>query len=217
MCSLPHTHTLTVPSLSSFRFPRISKTDFAPLRLHHSASLRLVCADTYSIGELVVTMAFLKLSIHVCLLVSLLVRYCNGQEAPSILTPTYAANVTHRQSFCSQHDLVNSRQIERRDALRGVELRVGMPDYYLSEEGIISPDDPNIGAMVLDELAKRAGFTWRNSYGVVRSPSGNETWNGALYWSTDVYDMSMDWWVRSIERLSHGTLFPEGWKDGKST
>jgi len=66
----------------------------------------------------------------------------------------------------------------------------------------------------LDEIARRAKFEYRNSYGVIDSPGENQTWGDVLSWSIDTYDLNGDWYLRTVERLNDGILFPEKWYDG---
>eukprot|EP00802_Teleaulax_amphioxeia_P007544 Tamp_07551.p1 GENE.Tamp_07551~~Tamp_07551.p1 ORF type:complete len:637 (+),score=109.74 Tamp_07551:145-1911(+) len=72
-------------------------------------------------------------------------------------------------------------------------------------------------AKIFDELARRAGFNWRNHYGLVEIPDGPEfedkTWNELLIWSADVYDVSVDWWIETPSRKEIGIFFPQGWFD----
>ena len=48
--------------------------------------------------------------------------------------------------------------------------------------GAIDPEDPNIAIQILDEIAARAGFSCRNTYGVAEGPKGKETWTELLFW-----------------------------------
>jgi len=51
---------------------------------------------------------------------------------------------------------------------------------------------------VLDEVAKRAGFTWRNSYAVFADPElYGKTYTELIKWQISSYDLSGDWWVSS--------------------
>ena len=47
--------------------------------------------------------------------------------------------------------------------------------------------NPGIQAVLMDELARRAGFTWRDSFGVYVDPINNETWTELLDWATDSF------------------------------
>ena len=111
-----------------------------------------------------------------------------------------------------------------RNALRGLNLSTAWPppeDY--EPPGLLEGDASGVisdgGAMakIFDELARRAGFNWRNHYGLVEIPDGPEfedkTWNELLIWSADVYDVSVDWWIETPSRKEIGIFFPQGWFD----
>lgn len=112
------------------------------------------------------------------------------------------------------------------DALKGLNLSVVLTDYQseanqpfftLNEEGVIDEENPGLFAIILDELARRAGFSWRNSYGVVlpinSTTDGNKTWTDLLLWEVETFDISAGRWDRSIARMSREIAFPEGWYD----
>lgn len=69
--------------------------------------------------------------------------------------------------------------------------------------------------MLMDELANSAGFTWRDSYGAYPGPGegSNHTWTELLLWMTENFDISVEWWAKTLERLKLGVNFPEGWYD----
>ena len=66
---------------------------------------------------------------------------------------------------------------------------------------------------IMDELAERAGFQWRNSFAVINDEIGNNTFTDLLEWTTSTYDISLDWWTFDIRRMALGVTFPEGWYD----
>ena len=72
-----------------------------------------------------------------------------------------------------------------------------------------------IVAEIMDELSARAGFTWRDSFGIYDVPAGgeNETWTDLLIWSIDNYDLTVDWWAKSIDRMNLGVAFLKEWYD----
>jgi hypothetical protein len=65
---------------------------------------------------------------------------------------------------------------------------------------------------VLDELAKRAGFSWRTSFGVasVAQIGNNRTIEDLLQWTAQTYDLSVAQWARAVKRIEAGIVFPEG-------
>jgi len=140
--------------------------------------------------------------------------------------------VSYRQDICHRYDQVRRGEIPLRDALIGLPLRplmrVNKFFRYTDEEGI-HPLDPGLMAVMMDELARRAGFTWRESFAVVHAlPTKpvsfltNETddegdaltFTDLLLWSVETHDLSINWWDRTLERLEGGASFMYPWFDG---
>lgn len=141
--------------------------------------------------------------------------FARGQEVPSFDVPTMGTNETFRTNFCEAHRLVENGEVPLRHALKDMNLRPALFRYQLDKEtGAINEADPPLGIKMLDEIARRGQFEWRNSYGVVDSPVENQTWGGVLSWSVDTYDLNGDWYLRTTERLADGVIFPEKWYDG---
>lgn len=158
-----------------------------------------------------------------------------AQEAPYYTTPQFTEYTTtiegtHRQDVCDRSRAVTSKEIALRDALRGLQLRTGIfaEEYleltpYVDEDGmtttngtmVLNEEYPGLLAILLDELAARAGFTWRNSYGITVEPegTGNRTFTDLLVWTASTYDISADWWPNTIERLNRGITFQVPWYD----
>jgi hypothetical protein len=83
------------------------------------------------------------------------------------------------------------------------------------ETGAIIKDSPGFTVEILDELAKRAGFSWRTSFGVADiTQIGNRTVDDVLQWTTQNYDISVAQWSRAVKRIEAGIVFPEGVYDG---
>ena len=158
-------------------------------------------------------------SIVACLFVLLATttRTTTAQEIPTLNLPQNSLNVTHRQSVCDRHDKYYTGELELRDVLQGLELhtlqRAGLYLNLDPETGAIDEEDPGLIADIMDELALRAGFTWRNSFGVTDGPAENRTWTDLLEWGVEAYDVSVDWWIHSSERLKVGIGFPAGFVD----
>jgi hypothetical protein len=67
---------------------------------------------------------------------------------------------------------------------------------------------------VLDEVARRAGFTWRNSYTFFEAPETyGKSWTDLLLWQISSYDLSGEWWVPTLRRRALGVSFLEGFYD----
>lgn len=119
----------------------------------------------------------------------------------SLLVEEYNSDVSNRQNFCQENSDVQSDTIELRDALVGRTLNVGIVlenpfvNYVNGTEGI-TLETPGVMIEIWDELAKRAGFSWRDSFAFYNTPSGDKDWTDLLLWSIDAFDVSLDWWYR---------------------
>jgi hypothetical protein len=114
----------------------------------------------------------------------------SAQQAPFFATKKFETDDLHRTELCERHREVYSDKIRLEDALRGLHLSVVLTDYTnpidgrffsLNEKGVIDPNEVPLFAKILDELGRRAGFSWRNSFGVVTPidslEDGNRTWS----------------------------------------
>lgn len=131
-----------------------------------------------------------------------------------------------RQDLCTRYALVQNGTIQLRDALQGLSLRPLMrvsKFFPYTPEGGIDPLDPGLLALMMDELGRRAGFSWRNSFGVLyglpekpESAPDDETiaFTDVLNWSIENYDLSCNWWDQTLERLELGIRFMQPWFDG---
>lgn len=140
-----------------------------------------------------------------------------GQEAPLYNATTVAQRPDQmaRNGLCDLHRMVEAGEIELRNALEGIDIHPGIFRYQLNKEtGAIDPVHPGMGIQVLDEIARRAKFEWRNSFGVVDSPTENQTWGDVLDYTIDTYDIMGDWYLKTTERVAANMLFPEKWYDG---
>jgi hypothetical protein len=109
----------------------------------------------------------------------------SAQQAPFFATNKFDTSSLHHTDLCERHRKIFSDDIKLEDALRGLNLSVVLTDYTnpidqrffaLNENGVIDPTD-----VPLDELGRRADFSWRNSFGVVTPidtlEDGNRTWS----------------------------------------
>ncbi|CAJ1947337.1 unnamed protein product [Cylindrotheca closterium] len=143
----------------------------------------------------------------------------NGGQFAFYDTPLFAEGISHRQDVCDRYYALNNGTMKLEDVLRGIKLHAIFGAYsgsyfnYNNETGI--QPYGGIVAEIMDELAVRAGFTWRDSFGIYDVPSGgvNETWTDLLVWSTDTYDITIDWWAKSLPRMNLGVAFLRDWYD----
>jgi hypothetical protein len=101
----------------------------------------------------------------------------SAQQEPFFTTKKFDKSASHRTDFCERHQQILSGDIKLEDALRGLNVSVVMTNFKdaiekrffgLNEKGAIDPTDVPLHAKILDELGRRAGFSWRNSFGVVK-------------------------------------------------
>jgi len=137
-----------------------------------------------------------------------------AQETPTFTSDLYS-NVTYRQDVCELHKAYYSGEVEFRDALKGIDISflVGAGSLFKIKDGAIDPEYPGLMGVLMDELALRAGFSWRNSFGIYYSPGEGKSYTDLLIWSSEAYDVTADWWIHTIERLTLGVGFPEGFYD----
>lgn len=155
----------------------------------------------------------------------LLIGPIEAQERPFVQAPKFVP-VNKRTNVCDRQKQLYDNTIELRDALRGLNLTVAMTNYKVPNEdkfftlvdGKIKEKDPGLFAVIMDELAERAGFTWRNSFAAIDpidpSVDGNKTWSDMLVWEVNNFDIAADYWGRSEIRIARGVSFPTGWYDG---
>ncbi|KAL3942940.1 MAG: hypothetical protein SGBAC_002968 [Bacillariaceae sp.] len=144
-----------------------------------------------------------------------------GGEKAFFTTPQLSSEAHYRQDVCDRYHAFQNGTVELKDALQGMKLNVLMGAYkgsyfnYDDENGI-NAVYPGIAASLMDELARRAGFTWRSSFGIFTDPRGaayNETWTDVLTWGVEHYDVNVDWWARNVERLNLGVTYTKEWYD----
>ena len=188
--------------------------------------------DTFSFnGHLISSSASRRSTLHLRALVYVFLFLCNpgillskamtvrGGELAAYDTIPFTPNVTHRQSVCERYDLFRENKLELRYALENMTLRplMSIGEYFnYSQTTGIPKTNPGLMADLLDKLAERAGFTWRQSFGVMESPATkeNRTFTEALLWGVETYDVAINWWDLSVERMEKGVAYIEPWFDG---
>ena len=138
-----------------------------------------------------------------------------AQELPTLTLTQFDTNVTFRTDVCSRHDLYQNGDVEFRDALEGLNLSaVFRANKYFQLDGDnVDASYPGLTGVLMDELARRAKFTWRNSFATVGTPIDGRSFTELLDWTTETYDISVNWWTWSSSRRSLGINFPESWYD----
>lgn len=161
----------------------------------------------------------------VCISTALKYEYddLGGEKAAYNLRPfkdAMYANWTDqlRQEFCERSERVRSGRLALKDALRGLQISVFLTNdqyFHYSENAGIDPEYPGLIAHLLDMIADRAGFTWRNSFGVIGidPQEYNMTWTEVLWWGVNTFDMGAGWWEHDAYRMELGINFLEPWYD----
>jgi hypothetical protein len=107
--------------------------------------------------------------------------------------------------FCG---VVRGQTIDLKDALLGRELAIaiqygeGFDFFQYNPDEELSPSNPTgMVASLLDQLALRAGFFWRNSFVAYNTETvntlfgtGNGKWDKMLNWTISKFDLSVDKW-----------------------
>jgi hypothetical protein len=109
-----------------------------------------------------------------CLLILLLllcfVSTCFCQEVATIKIPQFSRNrsLSARQDVCDRYYQYENKTVSLHQALDGLQLHVVAAEtpYFLTMLGpagepMINPNYPGLSAVLMDELASRAGFDWR--------------------------------------------------------
>ena len=148
---------------------------------------------------------------------------CLAQQAPFFNTSKFDNVTTHRTDVCERQRALFRNEIELPRALEGLNLSVVLTNYqspssqpfFTLIDGKIDENLPGTFSILMDEIARRAGFSWRNSYGVVlpidSQVDGNRTWSDLLEWEVSMYDIAVGKWDRSLDRMSREISFPEWW------
>lgn len=158
-----------------------------------------------------------------------LLQLCSCQQSP-LPGISIFDTVSYRTDVCDRARAYfnDGIELELRDALNGLDLSVYITDYSdtngtgkamfrLTDQGTIPEWNPGAIADILDELGRRAGFTWRNklatSKGIDMDTDDSKTWSDLLYWSMESFDISADYWNESNERKAKGATYSFSWYD----
>ena len=143
-------------------------------------------------------------------------------------------NDTHKTPMCNMSRHILEQGIDLKYGLEGFQLSVGVVNHpnpaFLNlreEDETIDPDEPGLFAVILDELALRARFTWRDSFGLILPPhheintgrtvDGHPiTWTDVLVDAVERYDFTFAEWVHNTNRRQLGVGFPTGWYDAST-
>lgn len=144
-----------------------------------------------------------------------------GENAGLAGTPFNTVGGSYRHNYCSRYEELvgkNLTDIEVRKALSGEELSILLhPGLYFRYDSATGIDSgyPGVHARVLDYMAERGNFTWRNTFGVFsRQELGNHDWTDLAIWGTEKFDVMATDLALSGNRINKGISFVEGHIDG---
>lgn len=149
------------------------------------------------------TMRTTRCFLYILLLIISYFVVIEAQQSPFYQVAKFDSSVSYRTNVCERQRKLYADNISLSDALQGLSLSVVLTNYQApgdtpfftltNDTNIIDPDEPLLFAIILDELAERAGFTWRNSFGTVlpidSSTDGNKTWTDLLEWEVETFDL----------------------------
>ena len=152
----------------------------------------------------------LRIAISACLVV-----VATTAPPPLYKAPLWTTGVNARLDLCSIQTRVANGTIGLRDSLRGCRLSFvfGIHPPFSDKDEAGGLDDDGILADLSDELARRAGFEWRNSYALLDPPTQGRTYTKWLTYAVKHDDATADYFLHTTDRLNKGVTFPEGWYD----
>ncbi|GFH55066.1 hypothetical protein CTEN210_11542 [Chaetoceros tenuissimus] len=136
---------------------------------------------------------------------------------PDLYVEPFNTAVSYCQDFCDLQSKFHNGEVELRTAFQGrqINVNIGYDSSVINflEDGTIDPLEPGIMIEVLDEVARRGGFTWIDSFVYEQAPPPDKSWTDLLVWSIATYDISVNWWFTTPERVALGASFPTAWYD----
>ena len=131
--------------------------------------------------------------------------------------PRRATNVDQRHNYCGVYKQVQFGNVSRRDALKHLNVSIGVDSSNFVEQEISDVMRINsLSLEVFNEIANRGNFRYRDSYQVIPPPQSNETYTDSLVYTLDRNDVAVDYWVRSVERTNLGITGATNWYDAST-
>mmetsp|Transcript_4288 Transcript_4288/g.6636 ORF Transcript_4288/g.6636 Transcript_4288/m.6636 type:complete len:608 (-) Transcript_4288:117-1940(-) len=138
----------------------------------------------------------------------------NGSN-PNFQAIMFDESADFRQNVCHLHQQYDNGTTDLENVLQGLNISSVFEctkEYCNMKGDDLDPDNPGLFVVLLEELAKRAGFNWRDGYALVDPDKmGNKTFDELLAWSAESYDLAVSWWTETTKRIRTGIDFPEGW------
>ena len=139
-----------------------------------------------------------------------------GGEKAAFDTKPFSPDISHRQNFCERYKNViqSNGTFTFKDALNGAQIRpviqygAGFPYFNYDPETGIDAENPGLIANILDYVAERANFTWRDSFAVYTGDDkgDDKTWTEMLGWTTETFDISVDKWCVCYDRFGYSRV-----------
>ncbi len=127
---------------------------------------------------------------------------------PDLYVEPFNTTISYRQNFCDLQQKFHNGEIDLRTALtdRKINLNIAYDSSVINflEDGSIDPLNPGVMIEVLDEIARRGGFSWIDSFVYGQAPPADKSWTDLLQWSIGTYDGSVNWWFTTPERVALG-------------
>lgn len=146
-----------------------------------------------------------------------------GNEKATLTFDPFREDLSYRQDFCARYQEMAKKGdgFSLKDALSGSKLSVLIePDDYFryDNETGIDPEYPGINALVLDYMAEKGNFTWRDSFGLTSwdlyESSNMSTIQEWVEMLVERYDVVSGYWTPSPKRMNAGIDFVDGFYDG---
>lgn len=158
------------------------------------------------------------------LLLSLLLASASSSDlvAPIDREQLSPGNISYRNNLCERQLLVDNGTLALPLALSNLDISVHLMQWtplhvrHSNVDGSLDKDNPGILVNVMDRIATRGDFSWRDSFGVGLTPgnaNNNATFSEILDWALETYDVSVGEWRNSVGRKGAGFVFPLGIAD----
>mmetsp|Transcript_18546 Transcript_18546/g.27819 ORF Transcript_18546/g.27819 Transcript_18546/m.27819 type:complete len:572 (-) Transcript_18546:378-2093(-) len=137
---------------------------------------------------------------------------------PRITTNQFNRTASFRQNFCDLQQLISRGDLELKHALRYRSIRpifLNTTEEFMNfrPDGSVDESNPGLYFVLMDELARRGGFTWKESFALDGRVIEGKSYTDLLVWHTDTYDVSVSWWLGLSSRSELGVSFPKGFYD----
>lgn len=132
----------------------------------------------------------------------------------------FNVSVTHRQNFCDIQKKIDKNETDIDTALNGLNIHVSLAtdQAFVNVKGqgkdrFLEVDDPGVLVEILNKVAESGNFSWKNTF-VFEDPTPTlSTGDDYLIQIIETYDVSINWWSETFNRISKGAAYPAPWYD----